>query len=109
MSYLRIALCGLNSVFLAEFLPWLWRLFHNGNYEKATGFAVLAAGFLESLVSPVFWALGILFFLLFLRMSKLDNRAVRVLLFWIPTAFLSSIALLFVGTCAYLFFRYAQH
>lgn len=109
MKYLRIALCVLASVFLAEFIPALWWMFHNGNNEKATGLGVILFAFLESLVSPLFWALAFFFFFLFLRASKLGHRAPRVLLFWIPAAFFSAISLFFAGTLAYLFFRYSPH
>ncbi len=109
MKYVTNALSAAGAIFVAEFILALWWMFRNANAEKATGMGLVAWGFVGSLVSPLFWVLALLFFFLFFYASKLQSSALRVLLFWIPAVFCSSLGLLFVGMFAYLFVRFRTH
>jgi len=97
VRYLKIILSGVAAVLLAEFVPGPWSMFKGMSTEKATGLAVLSAGFVGSILSPLFWVLAILFLLMFFYASRLGNKALRVLLFWTPTLLLSSVVILFAA------------
>ena len=109
MKYVTNALSAAGAIFVAEFILALWWMFRNANAEKATGMGLVAWGFVGSLVSPLFWVLALLFFFLFFYASKLQSSALRVLMFWIPAVFCSSLGLLVVGMFAYLFVRFRTH
>lgn len=106
MKYVTNALSAVSAIFLTEFILALWWMLRNANSEKATGIGVIAWGFLGSFVSPLFWFLAILFFVLFFYASKLQSNALRALLFWTPTVFCSSVGILFLGMLVYLFLRF---
>src|SRR5512140_1011595 len=103
MRYSKIVLSAVAALLLAEFIG-PWSMFRWMSTEKATGMAVLAAGLLESLVSPLFWLLAILFFGIFFAASRMDNRVGRILLFWTPTLLLSTLTALFTALIAALYF-----
>ena len=103
MNYLKAALSVLGAVFLAEFLPALWWMLRNTNGEKATGLAVIPGGFVESLLSPLFWVLAALFFFLFRWASKSQHISVRALLFWMPTVLFLAIGILLGAFVGYAF------
>jgi hypothetical protein len=64
MTYFKGLLSFLAALFLAEFaMPW--SVFRGISQEKATGLGAVAGGFAESLFSPLFWIVVILFFGLF--------------------------------------------
>jgi hypothetical protein len=85
MAYLKSILSALAAIVLAELIPGLWWAFKNTNGSKATGIAVIPAELVGSLLTPRFWILSILFFVLFLLASRVTNKSLRVIAFWIPT------------------------
>ena len=103
MNYLKTTLSVLGAIFLAELVPGPWSPFKGMSTEKATGLAAFAGGFIESLLSPLFWALALLFFFLFRWASKNQHTSVRVLLFWTPTVLFLAIAISFAALLAYVF------
>jgi len=56
----------------------------------------------------VFWTLAILFFALLFMASRLGNKVLRVLLFWIPTLTVLSFSIALAGLLTYLFIRFKQ-
>jgi hypothetical protein len=69
--------------------------------SKATGLAAFAGGFLESLLSPLFWISAVAFFVLFFAASRLRSKPLRILLFWTPVTALSVL-----GLCVFSIFTY---
>jgi hypothetical protein len=94
---LQGVLSGLAAIFIAEVVfacPFL-------SGSKATGLAALVALFVESLLSPRFWIVGILLFGLFFAASG-GSTTLRVLLFfWIPTLMVSALGFAFLGFLTY--------
>jgi len=91
MGYFKGVLTAITAVFLAGCLPALWSIFRVSQ-EKATGLAVVGGGFVEALFSPLFWLVAGLVFALLFTAGRLGNRALRVLLFWLPTITCSTLA-----------------
>jgi hypothetical protein len=89
MDYVKGVLATVASLFLALLVPQLWWLIRGLTTEKATGFTLVAAGFLESILSPWFWILAVLFSVFFYFSSGFENKSLRVALFWIPTIVVS--------------------
>lgn len=85
MDYSKGILSGFAAIFLAECVPGSLLVFRDISREKATGLVALAGGLAESVFSPPFWLLAVLFFALFYAASRLRNNLLRVFLFWIPT------------------------
>jgi hypothetical protein len=108
MNYFKNVLCGIAAVFLAEVVPSSWSAFRDMNSERATGLAAVAGGFVESIFSPLFWILAVLFFMVFFRASRLGNKLLRILFFWVPTVALSTVSISIVAllTYAVLHFRH---
>jgi hypothetical protein len=102
MNYVKGILSGFAAIFLAEFVPGPWSMFRGISEQKATGMGAVAGGLVGSAFSPLFWSLALLFFALFFAASRLENKILRVLLFWIPTLTVSvlgmAIAALFTYT-----------
>jgi hypothetical protein len=78
-------------------------MFHGISEQKATA---LSVGFMESAFSPWFWALTLVFLAMFVAASRLRNKTVRILLFWIPTVAVSILGLAITGLLTYLFFHF---
>ena len=96
MDYVKGVLSGLAAIFIAEVVfasPFL-------SGSKATGLAALLALFVESLLSPRFWIVGILLFALFFAASH-GSTTLRVLFFWIPTLVVSALGFAFLGFLTY--------
>ena len=106
MDYVKGVLSGLAAIFLAESVPGRWSIFRGISEQKATGFGAFAGGLTNSAFSPFFWALAILFFSLFFVASRLENRILRVLLFWIPTLTVSVLATAFLALFTYVFIHF---
>ncbi len=96
MDYVRGVLSGIAAIFIAEFV-FAWPFLRG---SKATGLAALIALFVESLLSPRFWIVGILLFGLFFAASR-GSTILRVLFFWIPTLVVSALGFAFLGLLAY--------
>jgi hypothetical protein len=80
---------------------------HGGH--KATGLAAVAGGLAESVFSPLFWVLVVLFFALFIAASGLGNKLFRLFLFWIPTLTVSVFGIVIVALFSYVFLRFRHH
>lgn len=106
--YFRGVLSGLAAIFLGLLLPGLLNAFRGISLEKATGVAAVAGGFVEAIFSPIFWILAIGFAALFFWASQLQNRILRVSLFWVPTFVISAFGLGLTTLFAYLFFRFRR-
>jgi hypothetical protein len=107
MDYVKGVLSGLAALLLAESVPASWSVFRGIGQGKATGLGALAGGLAESIRSPLFWSLAVLFFALFFTASRLGNKLLRVFLFWIPTLVISTlgVAVLALFTYAFIHFR----
>jgi hypothetical protein len=96
MDYVRGVLSGIAAIFIAESV-FAWPFLRG---SKATGLAALIALFVESLLSPRFWIIGILLFGLFFAAGR-GSTILRVLFFWIPTLVVSALGFAFLGLLAY--------
>jgi chromate transport protein ChrA len=106
MAYTRGILSGLAAVILAELVPALWFLFRGANGSKATGLAAIAGALLESIYTPLFWILSVSLFLLFFVASRLRNKPLRVIFFWIPTVTTSCVGVTVAAFFAYLLIHF---
>lgn len=106
MNYLKAVLCGITALVLAECVPGSWSMFKGISQQKATGLGAVAGGLMESAVSPLFWMLVVVFFALFFAASRIGNKALRVVLFWIPTVLISTLALAAAALIAYAFVHF---
>jgi hypothetical protein len=102
MNYVKPILSAVAAIILAECVPGPWSAFRGMGNAKATGLAAVAGGFTASLFSPLFWALAVLFFAMFFAASNLGSKALRVLLFWIPTLTVSGASVTIPALVAYL-------
>lgn len=105
MNYVKGILSGLAAIILAECVPGSWSVFRGMSQEKATGLAAVASGLVESVFSPLFWILAVLFFALFFAASRLKTKLLRVFLFWIPALTVSVFCIAIVALVTYLFIR----
>jgi hypothetical protein len=103
MKYFKGILSGLAAIIVAELVPGPWSVLRPLSGTKATGLAAIAVGLAESLFSPLFLILAVAIFAGFFAASRLGNKILRVLLFWIPTLTVSGFALAVVALFAYLF------
>ena len=105
MTYARGCLSGLTSLFLAGFVLMFITAIRDMSQTKGTGLAALADGVVESIFSPPFWLLAILFFTVFFATGRLSSSVFRVLLFWLPATVISSLGLGLLGWFALLMLR----
>lgn len=108
MNYVKAILSVLAALFLAQCVPGPWSVFRGISQEKATGLAAVAGGLLASAFSPLFWMIAILFFALFFTAARLGNRALRILLFWIPAVTISVVCLASAAILTYVFLHFRQ-
>jgi hypothetical protein len=106
MSYIKSILSVLAALIIAQLLPGPWSPLKGINGSKATGVAVFAASLVESMFSPLFWMLAIALFAIFFTASRLENKALRVAFFWIPTLTVSSVGFMIASLVAYLVVRF---
>lgn len=106
MNYFKGILSALAAIIIAEIAPGPWSPFRALNGSKATGIAALAGLLVESLFSPLFWILVVVLFAIFFAASRLDNKPLRVVLFWVPTLTTSGLALAVASLLAYLVIRF---
>ena len=102
MAYWKGILSGLAAISIAEIVPALWWVFNGANGSKATGLSAVSGGLIESLLTPRFWILSILLFTLFFFASRLSQRSLRVIFFWIPTLIASCTGLAIAAVFTYL-------
>ena len=65
--------------------------FRDVSQDKTIGLAALAVWLIESVRSPLFWLLAILFFAVFFATGRLTSSVFRFLLFWLPAIGISSL------------------
>src|SRR5258708_2953828 len=95
MDYLKGVLATVSAFFIAGLVPTIWTLAHGLSTEKGAGLTAVAGGLLESALSPWFWILALLFSAFFYVSARFENKALRILLFWIPTITTSTLGLAF--------------
>lgn len=105
MNYAKGILSGFTAIVLAEIMP-VSPIFQGIRNSKATGIAAVAGGFVENLFSPALWIVAVAIFALFFAASRLGNKPLRIILFWIPTLTVGSISLAIVGLCTFLIIRF---
>jgi hypothetical protein len=98
--YVKGVLSGVAAIFVALLGPGLLQALKSISGQQATGLGAIA-GFWNPLFSPLFWILAILFFVLFLTASRLGSKVLRVVLFWIPTLFVSALGFGLVALFTY--------
>jgi hypothetical protein len=103
MDYVKGILSGLAAIFVGEFV-FFWPLLRG---SKAIGAAVLPALFVESILSPRFWIVGVLLFGVFYTASR-SGTVLKVVFFWIPTLVISALGFSILAMYAYLFFRISR-
>ena len=106
MDYAKGILCGFTAIVLAELVPGSWSVFRGISGTRATGLAAVAGGLVESLFSPFFGIVAIVIFALLFAASRLGNKALRILLFWIPSLTVSSVSVATVVLYTYLIIRF---
>ena len=103
MAYIRVTLSALAAGIVALLGPTVVMVFQEVNVSRATGFAAVVAGALESFFTPLFWVIAFVLFVLFLATSRFSSRALRTVLFWIPVTAISTL-----GFCIFALFAYVQ-
>jgi hypothetical protein len=98
--YVKGVLSGVAAIFVALLGPGLLRALKSISGQQATGLGAIA-GFWNPLFSPLFWILAISSFVLFLTASRLGSKVLRVVLFWIPTLFVSALGFGLVALFTY--------
>jgi hypothetical protein len=106
MDYVKGILSGLSAIFIAECIPGRWSIFRGISEQKATGLGAVAGGLTGSALSPLFWALAILFFSLFFVASRLGSKVLRIFLFWIPTLTVSVLGTALVALYTYVLIHF---
>ena len=108
MAILRGVLSALAAVFIGLLGPGLFFALRGINNSKATGLAAVVGGLLESVFSPLFWILAVLFFALFFAASRLSSKPLRVLLFWTPVTAVSILGLGIVSLFTFLWLHFRR-
>ena len=93
MAYLRVALTGVAAIFVALLVPLCPLIFLIGG-AKTVGFGAITATLLGSIASSWCWLIAVVSFALFFMASRLGSKALRVLLFWVPTLAISTLCAL---------------
>ncbi len=97
MDYVKGILSGLAAIFIAEFV-FSWPFLRG---TKATGMSAVASLFVESILSPRFWAVAVLSFGCLFAASR-GSTILRVLFFWLPTLVVSALGFAIVAMYTYL-------
>jgi hypothetical protein len=102
MTYVKGCLGGLAALFLSGYVLLFITAFRDASQNKATGLAVFVILLIESVRSPLFWLLAIMFFAMFYATGRLTSSVFRVLLFWLPAIGATSLGLGLLGWFAML-------
>ena len=97
MNYVQITLSGLAATFLARVVILWLSVFRGICEQKATGLGA----FVMITASPV-WILAALLFVSFLAASRIGNKLLTTVLFWIPTL-LSALGIASFALITYIF------
>jgi len=89
------------KIFLA-YVVIRWPVFRHMSAQRAIG----VDDFRLVLSSPTLWILASLFFALFFAVSRVKNKLVTALLFWIPTLMFSTFVVAFVAFLTYVWVRF---
>lgn len=108
MAYLKGVLATVAAFFLSALVPTIWTLIHGLSTEKQTGLTAIAGGTLDSIVSPWFWPLVPLFSVFFYFSGGFENKALRTLLFCVPTIMASAMGFEFSAWFTILFARFQK-
>ncbi len=106
MTYLRNALTALAAVLLGVLGPGLVMAFRPIGNSKAIGVSAILGYMLESLLSPWCWILAAACFGLFYVLGRLNSKALRVVLFWMPVSAISTLGVSMLVLFAYLWIRF---
>ncbi len=105
MNGVKAVISAVTAIIIAWWVN-AWPMFSS---TKATGLAGLVGSVVGSPLSPVFWLVAIVAFALFFFASRLGNKVLRVVLFWVPTLAVTglsaTIAVLIVCLIASVHFR----
>jgi hypothetical protein len=105
MVYVKGILSGLAAIFLTVCVA-SWLHGSQGISEpRATGLGAVAGGIAETIVSPLFWILAVLFFTSFFAASRIGNKLLRIFLFWIPTLSVSTLGIAILALFTYVIIR----
>jgi hypothetical protein len=99
--HVKGVLSGVAAIFIALLGPGLLQALKDISGQQSTGLGAIAGGFWIPFFSPLFWILAVSSFVLFLTASRLGNKVLRVLLFWIPTLFVSALGFGLVALFTY--------
>jgi hypothetical protein len=105
MTYVRWCLSGLAALFLSGFVLMFITVFREASQNNAIGLAVFAIWLIDSVRSPLFWFLAILFFAVFFATGRLSSSVFSVLLFWLPAIGITSLGLGLLGWFTMLMLR----
>jgi hypothetical protein len=109
MNYVKGILSGLAAIFIAESVG-LRSIFRVGISEhKATGLGAIVGGAMGSAFSPLFWTLALVLFALFFAASRLENKTLRAILFWIPTVAISGFGMVIVALLTFVSIYFRNH
>jgi hypothetical protein len=86
VAFVRVVLSGVAAIFVALVGPG-WVIL---SQQQATSLGAVAGWFSVTILSPFFWILAVLFFALFFAASRLSNKPLRIILFWIPVSVISA-------------------
>jgi hypothetical protein len=106
MVYAKATLAGVASFLGLLIIPALIHFF--AGPQKATGIAVVWAGLVELLLSPLFWIEVFCIFALFLVASRLASKAARIVLFWIPAVTITSIGCAVIGLMTFVVLHFRR-
>ena len=81
-------------------------MFKGISEQRATGLGGVAGGVMQNALSPLFWTLALLIFALLFAASRLGNKILRVILFWIPTLTISVLVMAIAALDAYVFMHF---
>ena len=103
MTTLKTVLCVVASAAWTLLGAGLIEALHEVSSQRQTGLGAVAGGLSEALLSVKFWLLTAVLFYLFFRASRLSSKALRILLFWTPTLFITTL-----GACVIVLFIYLR-
>lgn len=96
MDLVKLVLSAIGALSLSLTVPTVIAAsgFKRISEHQATGIGLSLGGFLERAYSPQFWALAVLFFALFVSTSRLANKFLRIIFFWLPAGIFATLRLM---------------
>jgi hypothetical protein len=92
MIYVKSILSAIAALFSSMLTVAFMGPFKGVSEQRAVGVAALAGGLVETCSSPVFWVVTMLLFAAIFAASQIKNQILQVIVFWIPTLFVSTMA-----------------